>query len=161
MKDVVNWEMYRDPTSMVPEDVYRSILGSGVRPAARDIIFVRRGSYRIGTVAMASPRDSGVLLTRELLTLRVNPDNKRGLSPFYLLAALSTATVQDQISDYVFVDTTLPNIGDRWKHLEIPVPTDPGELHRISSDVERIVRAKWSAQDQIDELRKALGCMVT
>ena len=76
-----------------------------------DVIFVRRGSCRIGTVAMASPRDRRVLVTRELLTLRINPDNTTGLTPYYLLALLSSDVVQGQIRRLTFMDTTLPNSG--------------------------------------------------
>ena len=84
---------------------------------------MRRGSYRIGTVAMASPRDERVLLTTELLTLRVtNTTNKYGLTPFYLLGLLSSQLVQDQIDNYVFVDTTLPTIYERWKKPCIAYP---------------------------------------
>lgn len=65
---------------------------------------------------MASPRDAQVLLTREILTLRVG-ENKRHLTPFYLLALLSSREVQRQIDHLVFIDTTLPNIGERWREL--------------------------------------------
>lgn len=161
VKDIVNWEMYRNPVSLIPEDVYRKIKRNGVTSQAGDVILVRRGSYRIGTVAMASPRDNELLLTRELLTLRLTTPNRWGLSPFYLLAALSTPVVQQQIQSYVLVDTTLPNMGDRWRHLVIPVPDDPDELKRISAEVERSVRDKWAAQDRIDSLRQSFGDMVT
>ena len=160
VSDIVNWEMYRNPVAMIPHNVYMSILGKGSKPVAGDIIFVRRGSYRIGTVAMASPRDTEVLLTRELLTIRVSPENTYEISPYYLLAMLSTATVQEQIPYYVFIDTTLPNIGDRWKNLVIPIHSREKREY-ISSSVEQSVKAKWSAQDGIDVLRESFEGIVT
>lgn len=75
VSDIVNWELYRNPTSGVPRHIYNRVKGRGVSLKARDIVFVRRGSYRIGTVAMASPYDEEVLLTRELSSSR----NKWGL----------------------------------------------------------------------------------
>ena len=159
--DIVNWEMYRNPVAMIPREVYLKKLGNREPPAAGDIIFVRRGSYRIGTVAMASPRDTEVLLMRELLTIRVAPNNAHGISPYYLLAMLSTEAVQNQLPHYVFIDTTLPNIGDRWKRLVIPVHTDRSERDHIGAAVERSIREKWSAQERIDALRNSFGKITT
>ena len=40
---------------MIPYDVYKSVKGpNGVNLQKEDILFVRRGSYRIGSVAMIS-----------------------------------------------------------------------------------------------------------
>ena len=162
VSDIVNWELYRNPVSGIPEHVYESLVGTKETSETGDVIFVRRGSYRIGTVAMASHRDSKVLLTRELLTFRVtNPNNRHGITPFYLIAMLSSKTIQDQIHDLVCYDTTLPNLGDRWKLLTLPVHRDSEEINRISQEVEEVIRAKWSAQDSIDELRNRLGSIIT
>ena len=79
-----------------------------------DILFVRRGSYRIGSVAMVSPFDDEVLLTNEITVFRLN-SNKMGLISFYLLFALSHEMTQMQLNNKVFIDTTLTNRGDRWK----------------------------------------------
>ena len=161
VSDIVNWEMYRNPVTGIPESVYLEKLGRKRTPKEGDVIFVRRGSYRIGTVAMASPRDERVLLTTELLTLRVTPDNKYGITPFYLLALLSSPVVQEQIESYVFVDTTLPTLYDRWKKIVLPIQTNLQEICRISEQVEGIMRHKWAAQDEIDVLRQQLGEIVT
>lgn len=162
VSDIVNWELYRNPVSGIPEHVYERLLGNKPTPEEGDVIFVRRGSYRIGTVAMASRRDKRVLLTRELLTLRViRPENEYGLTPFYLLAMLSSPTVQNQINHFVFVDTTLPNIGERWKYLALPIHKDRTDVERISAETERIIREKWCAQEMTDVLRKELGNLIT
>ena len=162
VSDIVNWELYRNPVTGIPEEVYERIIGNAPKPKKGDIIFVRRGSYRIGTVAMASPRDSRVLLTRELLTLRVHRKlNLYGLTPYYLLAMMSSEAVQNQIDDLVFYDTTLPNIGDRWRHLIVPIHEDVGEIKRISNEVREAIREKWSAQERVESLRTQLGGVVT
>ena len=162
VSDIVNWEMYRNPVTGIPEDVYLKKLGKKRTPKEGDIIFVRRGSYRIGTVAMASSRDERVLLTTELLTLRVsNKDNKYGITPFYFLFLLSSELVQNQLDHCVFVDTTLPTIGKRWKKLVLPIHTDPQEIDRISKQIEEIMRHKWAAQEQTDDLRNQIGKIIT
>lgn len=91
----------------------------------KDILFVRRGSYRIGSVAMVSPFDLECVLTREILVIRIaKPENKYGVTPYYLLYALSHKYTFSQIKSKVFLDTTLPNIADRWKELKIPIYRD-------------------------------------
>lgn len=161
VNDIVNWEMYRNPTSGVSAAAYNRLARGKAKPQAGDVIFVRRGSYRIGTVAMASPHDSDVLLTRELLTLRVHPNNSTGITPYYLLALLSSDLVQNQIDGLVFIDTTLPNIGDRWKDILLPVHADAKEIQAVSKQVEDAVRRKWESQAMINDLRRDLGRMVT
>ena len=162
VSDIVNWEMYRNPTSGIPKNVYQKLLGNKPTPKEGDVILVRRGSYRIGTVAMASSRDEQVLLTRELLTIRVSDKNNHyGITPFYLLAQLSSKLVQDQLYYYVCFDTTYPNLGDRWKNLVLPIHTDQQEIARISNQVEDAIRNKWTAQDQVNALRNQIGKIVT
>ena len=161
VNDIMNWEMYRNPTSGVDATTYNRLADGKPKPQSGDIIFVRRGSYRIGTVAMASPLDADVLLTRELLTIRVHSWNIDRLTPYYLLALLSSDTVQAQIDGLVFMDTTLPTIGDRWKDILLPLHKDIDEMQRVSARVEEAVRRKWEAQSMIHGLQDELGRVVT
>ena len=162
VSDIVNWELYRNPVTGIPRHEYERLTKNKHLPKVEDVIFVRRGSYRIGTVAMVSPRDEELLLTRELLTLRIlDIDNEYGLTSFYLLALLSSPFVQEQIPFRVFIDTTMPNIGNRWRSLVLPIHEDIAEVQRISALAERSVRTKWDAQDKIDELRETMGSIVT
>ncbi len=161
VSDIVNWELYRNPTSGVSEATYLKFTKNRVPVEPEDVIFVRRGSYRIGTVAMASKRDRRIVMTRELLTLRVCPENERGLTPYYLLALLSSRVVQDQIRRLTFIDTTLPNIGERWRELRLPFHKNPDQIRKTSDAVKQVIRQKWAAQDNIERLRGTLGGMVT
>ena len=146
---------------MVPIETFLRMTKNKRLPEEGDIIMVRRGSYRIGTVAMASSRDKKVLLTRELLTIRVIDDqNQHGITPFYLLASLSSEFVQAQMSGHVFTDTTLPNLSDRWRDLVLPVHDDLNEVSQISNEIEKIIRLKWEAQEATDSLRSHLGDML-
>ena len=150
--------MYRNPVSMIPVETFRRMTNNKELPQEGDIIMVRRGSYRIGTVAMASRRDKNVLLTRELLTIRVvDFQNQYGITPFYLLALLSSELIQAQISGHVFTDTTLPNLADRWRDLVLPVHDDLNDVSQVSAQTEKIIRLKWDAQNATDSLREHLG----
>ena len=153
--DIVNWELYRNPVSAVPQEVYEKMTKGKKKVEPRDILFVRRGSYRIGTVAMASPKDKEVLLTREILTFRVlQEENPYGLDAFYLLFLLSSDFVQKQIESKVFTDTTLPNIGHRWKELVLPIHKDRKKAAEISRLTREVIENKWKAQAGVQQLRE-------
>lgn len=161
VSDIVNWELYRNPTSGVSAATYEKFTRNKRQVQAEDVLFVRRGSYRIGTVAMASERDRRVILTRELLTLRVAAKNKRKITPYYLLALLSSQPVQDQIRYLTFIDTTLPNIGDRWRELQLPIHKRADAMDAMGRDVRKLIRQKWAAQNAVDRLRQRVGGLVT
>lgn len=160
--DIVNWELYKNPTSMIPRHAYLKEKGKGVDLQVGDIIFVRRGSYRIGTVAMVSPLDQEVLLTRELVVMRVlEPENKYGIDPYYLMYLLSHEITQRQMYQKVLIETTLPNIGDRWKELYLPVHADKQEAAKIAKRIKAAFDAKWGAQMEIERLRSEFGGITT
>ena len=77
--DIVNWEPYYNPSALISRSIYLKIKGNGVDLRENDILFVRRGSYRIGSVALVSKYDIDVLLAREISIFRVlnesNPYN--------------------------------------------------------------------------------------
>ncbi len=162
VSDIVNWELYRNPVTGVPKEVYEKMIQNKKKPKPKDILFVRRGSYRIGTVAMVSPQDTEVLLTRELLTFRVlNAKNPYGINPFYLLGLLSSEFVQNQIPSKVFIDTTLPNIGDRWKDIILPVHKNKKEIENYTNRVKSIIDNKWKAQKEIQKMINDIENIVT
>ncbi|MXW88329.1 MAG: N-6 DNA methylase [Acidimicrobiaceae bacterium] len=159
--DIVNWEIYRNPTASMPEAVFWEYTANKHTLQEGDILFVTRGSYRIGSVAMASYRDAKVILTREIMTFRVTEPNDYGITPFYLLALLSSQPVQDQINPMVFLDTTMPTISDRWRELQLPIHHNVAEIAAMSGQVEEVITHKWDAQRDIETLRDALGGIVT
>lgn len=162
VKDVVNWELYKDPTALIPEQIYLQKKGKSKDLKIGDVAYVRRGSYRIGSVAMVSPFDIQALVTREILLLRVNkPENKYGLDPYYLLYLLSTEIVQMQAFNKVLIETTLPNIGNRWKELRLPISNVQSERESISKRIKYVVDKKWDAVEEINRLKKDLGNLLT
>lgn len=162
VKDVVNWEIYKDPTSKITEDIYNDLWSAKKTIKKHDIAYVRRGSYRIGSVAMISPFDTASLYTREILILRVlQENNKYGLTPYYLLYLLSHKLTQMQASNKIFIDTTLPNIADRWKELLLPFDNDETQRLKISEKIKNVMECKWNAMEQINEICRELGDITT
>ena len=162
VKDIVNWEAYKDPTALIPEHVFLDMRNDDKKLQKGDLLFVRRGSYRIGSVALISPYDTEVLLTREILVLRIiNPDNKYNLTPYYLVYLISHYLVQLQMYNKVLIETTLPNIANRWRELKLPIQSDVKTRKRISDKIEDIFNKKWEAQKSIIEIKEELGDITT
>lgn len=160
VKDIVNWEVYKDPTSKIPFEVYNNMISEKKELQVEDILYVRRGSYRIGSVAMISNNDKEVLLTREILVLRVLP-NDMGITPYYLLYLLSHWITQEQAKNKILIETTLPNIADRWKELKLPIHDDKEKILEVSNKIKSAIDAKWSAVSKINEIVKELGALTT
>ena len=155
VKDIVNWEIYRDPTSSITRELMLELTNKN--PLQKyDIAYVSRGSYRIGDVAMIGPSDTETALTREIRRFRINPESTEEMDPFYFLYLMSTEAVQLQTKSKVLLDTTLPNIGDRYLTLELPWAVDPQVRKSISAKVRNALEAKWHAADDIRNLLTSL-----
>jgi type I restriction enzyme M protein len=162
VKDIVNWEIYKDPTAKIPEGIYKLYQDDKKQLRKKDIVYVRRGSYRIGSVAMVSPYDIDVVLTREILVLRVADEkNKYDITPYYLLYLLSHALTSMQSFNKVLIETTLPNIADRWQEIKLPVSKDEAERKNISGKIKSVIESKWQAIKGIEKLKEELGELTT
>ena len=162
VKDIVNWDVYKDPTSSIPEEIYLDKKGNNKNLKAKDILYVRRGSYRIGSVAMVSNYDREVLLTREILVLRViNEQNKYDINPYYLLYLLSHNLTHIQSKNKILIETTLPNIANRWSELLLPISNDPKKRKDITAKIKNVIDNKWKAVKQLDEIKNELGNLIT
>jgi type I restriction enzyme M protein len=162
VKDIVNWEVYKDPTSKITTEIYLEKKGKNKDLEATDVVYVRRGSYRIGSVAMVSPFDTEALYTREILILRTTTEeNEYGLNSYYLLYLLSHRLTHLQAKNKILIETTLPNIADRWKELMLPIDKNPDNRKAISDKVKEVITSKWEAIEKIDSLKQELGDLVT
>jgi type I restriction enzyme M protein len=162
VKDIVNWEVYKDPTAKITTEIYLEKKGKNKNLEAGDVAYVRRGSYRIGSVAMVSPFDKEALYTREILLLRVTEEeNEYGLNPYYLLYLLSHKLTHLQAKNKILIETTLPNIAERWKELMLPIDTNPKQREFITNKIKEVITSKWEAIEKIDKLKQELGDLIT
>ncbi|MCL4406247.1 MAG: N-6 DNA methylase [Patescibacteria group bacterium] len=153
--DIIDWEVYKNPTAMVPREVYESVKGNGVELKVKDIVFVKEGSYRIGDVALLSPTDTGILLNHHSLIFRViNEENKYGIDAFYLLYLFSHHLTKQQLYNKIMIDTTLPNIGNRWEEILLPVARNSKEREKIKTKIGQAFMKKWEAQKEIMAIEK-------
>jgi len=151
VKDIVNLEVYTNPQDLIPDFEYDRLFREEKALQEEDIVFVRRGSYRIGDVGILYKKDTQSILTREILVLRVTKENKYNITPFNFLYILNTPDVRRQLKNKVMMDTTLPNIGDRWKDLMIPV-YDKERMENISERMQVLYGARGSFWEELDKL---------
>lgn len=111
---------------------------------------------------MVSPFDTEALYTREILLLRiVKEDNEYNLDAYYLLYLLSHQLTQMQAKNKILIETTLPNIADRWQELLLPFDDDLEKRKEISLKIKNIMESKWKATEQIQEICEELGNVTT
>ena len=151
--DIGNWSIYKNPTATVPRHVYESVKKNGVDLEPDDLILVKEGSYRTGDVAIVLPCDTEILLNSHCVVLRVaDADNEHDLDGPFLAYLLSHPLTRMQVPSKVFIDTTLPNIGTRWKDLRLPIPRDRDERMRVKAEMRRIVDRRQEAEEVISQL---------
>ncbi len=152
--DIGNWAVYKNPISSVPQHIYNKVKGNnGVNLLENDIVFVKEGSYRIGDVALLLPTDTNILLNSHCFIIRVVKDNNNyKIDPYYLIYLLSHSLTKQQLYNKVFLDTTLPNIGDRWKELLLPVNNDNKELIKIKTKMKQIFKIRKKSENMIQSV---------
>lgn len=152
--DIISWEIYKNPLTGVPFEVYQKVKGKGIDLKPKDIVFVKEGSYRIGDVALISKFDTEILLNHHSIVFRVvDEENEYGIDAFYLLYLFSHELTRKQFYNKVMIDTTLPNIGNRWKELRLPVSNDKQERERIKKKMKDAFEGRWKAQEAINSIK--------
>ena len=160
--DIMNWQIYKNPTSGIPKNLFDTLIKSKRKLQEGDILFVKEGSYRIGSVAYVTKFDTEVYVNSHTLIFTiVNKDNQYKIDAQYLLYLLSTEFVQNQLANNIMIDTTLPNIGDRWNDLVLPLIKDNDKLQEIRHYVNTAVSNLSNYSESITEINKNLGKIIT
>ncbi|MHA1731150.1 MAG: N-6 DNA methylase [Promethearchaeota archaeon] len=110
-----------NPTNLVPESVARR-LWKGPESGLRewDVLTPNRASSNIGEFAIILPGEERVVVTKEVLILRVEDDSL--YDPFYLLWALSLQVVRNQWRRIALMQTNREDCGRRYREITIPAP---------------------------------------
>ncbi len=153
--DIVDWEIYKNPVSGITEEVYNDTKGeSGLDLLKEDIVFVKEGSYRVGDVALLSEYDTKILLNHHSLVFRIiNNNNKYNINSYYLLYLFTHPLTKLQLYNKIMIDTTLPNIGDRWKELLLPIEMDMSKRINIQNRIKEMFMRRWDTQKEIIDIR--------
>ena len=142
--DISNWEIKLDPKHGVSEEIYaRYAQKQDVRDG--DILMVRDGTYLVGTCAYVTKYDTRIVFQSHIFKIRVR-DQKR-MSPYLLLAALSSAPVQRQIKSKRFTQDIIDSLGNRVLELVLPLPLDMSLRERVAMTVKRAIDERVEARE--------------
>lgn len=142
--DISNWEIKLDPKHGVSDEVYaRYAARQDVRDG--DILMVRDGTYLVGTCAYVTKYDTQIVFQSHLYKIRVRDDQR--ISPYLLLAALSSGPVRRQIRAKRFTQDIIDSLGNRILELVLPLPRDGALRERISGMVKRSIDERVEARE--------------
>lgn len=150
--DIGNWIVYKNPTAGIPRNVYQARRKKKILKS-KDLVFVHDGSYRIGDVGIVLPSDTEILLDSHCLVMRiVRPENRYGIDGLYLAYLLRHDLTQRQLPSRIFINTTLPDIGNRWLTLMLPVSRSASERQRVTEMMRGIYQRRFEAERMIGDL---------
>ena len=142
--DISNWEIKRDPKHCVSEEVFEALAAKqDVRVG--DILMVRDGTYLIGTCAFVTEYDTRIVFQSHMYKLRVL--KPAVLSPYLLLAALSSEPVLRQIQAKRFTQDIIDSLGDRITELVLPFPKNQAVRRRIDDMVEKSIMERVASRE--------------
>lgn len=154
--DISNWEIKSDPKHLLSEELYHT-LSNKQDVQVGDILMVKDGSYLIGTCAMISEYDTKIVYQSHLYKIRVMP-NQYNLDRYYLLAALSSEYLKQQIISKTFSQDIINSLGDRLKDLIIPIPKDRKHITKISDMVNEAIHKSIKARELARSAKKEVIC---
>ncbi len=70
----------------------------------------------------------------------------------YLAYLLNHPLTKRQIYSKVFIETTLPNIGDRWRDLELPVHNDQTVVSKIKTEMKMVFEKRHEVEEMFTSL---------
>lgn len=152
--DLKNWRINENPTNFIHRQVADGLRRRGVRLQYGDLITPARASSNIGQFSLVLPWQTDIVLTKEVLIIRVEA-NDFGITPFLLLALMSLRVVQEQYRTLALMQTNREHLGDHWREVQVPMPEDGSERAKIGDAVKSYfdgiitARESWTALSSI------------
>lgn len=151
--DISNWEIKLDAKHGVSEEIYQSTAAKlDVREG--DILMVRDGTYLIGTCGYISKYDERIVYQSHIYKIRTK--NRSVISPFLLLAALSSKPVIAQIQSKRYTQDIIDTLGNRVLELVLPIPKDAKKRAKIEKMVEQCIYDRIEARELARSAREEI-----
>lgn len=151
--DISNWEVKLDPKHGLSEEIYQQF-ASKQDVCENDILMVKDGTYLIGTCALITKFDTRIVYQSHLYKIRVLKEEI--LSPFVLLAALSSKPVIEQIQSKRFTQDIIDTLGKRINELVIPLPKNSEKIDYIHSIVKKSIADRVESRELARHAKIAL-----
>ena len=152
--DLSNWEVKADPKQAVSQDIYKDHQ-SGADVQAGDILFVKDGTYLVGTSAVVTEWDLPMLYQSHIYRIRVKQPDV--VSPWLLFALLNAPVVRRQVKAKQFTQDIIDTIGKRIMEVALPFPRSRKEARRIASECKRIIEARGRLRHEVSSLVHTIG----
>lgn len=151
--DISNWEIKGSPKQGVSHDIYSKYAPTqDVRVG--DILFVRDGTYLIGTNCFIADIDKEILFQSHVLKLRVHDHN--ALNPYLLFLALNNPWVQRQVRAVQFTADIIDTIGDRFYDIVLPLPKRAVVRDRLTRQTADALQARMKGKAFIKHCPKLI-----
>lgn len=136
-----------NPTNMIPISLAQQFWrgqNSGLKPY--DLISPERASKNIGEFCILMPGQENVVLTKEVIVIRVKLNAP--FSQFYLMWALSLSAVRKQWERIIFMQTNREDVGKRMLEILIPVALTESAKSRLSEPFKDYYESLENARNQ-------------
>jgi hypothetical protein len=130
--DISNWEIKTVPKQGISEEIFDEY-AERQDVQEKDILFVRDGTYLIGTNCFVTSADKEMLYQSHILKFRVEDDDV--VPPEILFLAFNSPVVQAQIRSFQFTADIIDTIGRRYKEIQIPIIRDKVTSARLAVEV--------------------------
>ncbi|EGR1425137.1 restriction endonuclease subunit M [Vibrio vulnificus] len=151
--DISNWEVKLDPKHGVSEEIFKKY-AKRQDVQEGDILMVKDGTYLIGTCAFVSKYDTKILYQSHLYKIRVK--DKSVISPYLLLAALSSKPVIAQIQSKRFTQDIIDSLGKRIYELVLPLPKSEAKRLEVAGMVEKSINERIESRELARQSRLAI-----
>jgi len=147
--DISNWEIKTIPKQGVSEDIFNQFSEKqDVKPD--DILFVRDGTYLIGTNCFITKLDVPMLYQSHILKLRVI--DKSVINPYLLFLSLNSILVQRQIRNMQFTADIIDTIGNRFRELILPIHSNPETRQTISNTLKNSLEERIKYKSAVKQM---------
>ena len=147
--DIANLEFRGIPKHGVSKTVYDEYAPLvDVRP--NDVLLVHEGTYLIGTSALVTKYDTGILIQHHLAKLRCSKDAR--VTPGLLVALLLSPIVQRQIRSKQLAADIIDSIVGRVAEVILPLPRDSSVRETIGEEAQRIFSERAKARSDLARL---------
>ena len=139
VSDIRNGMVNPNHTNMVPESVARKFWkgdSSGIAPW--DVVTPARASKNIGEPAVVLPGQEQAVFTKEVLVFRAAATAP--FDNFYIAWVLALGPVARQWERVIFMQTNREDLGERWKEVLVPAPSDATRAASLSKGTEDYYR---------------------
>ena len=155
--DIANLELRGVPKHGISKAVYAEYAPLvDVQPD--DILLVHEGTYLIGTCALVTEYDSGVLIQHHLAKLRCSANAQ--VSPGLLMALLLSPIVQRQIRSKQLTADIIDSIVGRVREVILPLPRDKQSRKTIGDESHRVFTERARTKNYLARLLAALDEML-